>query len=262
MKLYTPNSIPTIRYDWPELGRSGPQWLKRDPHELPGIESRWPRTTLKLGIKASLVIWLRVRSRSTIFSVRHLALASIASPMARWMRADAWSLDSPLSRTISQSPAMAIYNAVPPPQQQQASAGNWTSTSAAGAVPPQPPTTTVPIDVEAWAATALASLSIDAGAARGTGTPLSIPLDDDSGSAPRRPPSAPRVARGGTPKLPTRIRKAAAAADEREEDSDGAAALGKGIRRPPSRRDSQRRREALLKGREGTRQRRRWENGT
>ena len=33
------------------------------------------------------------------------------------------------------------------------------------------------------------------------------------------------------------------------------------IRRPPSRRDSQRKREMLLKGKEGSRQRRRWENG-
>ena len=33
-------------------------------------------------------------------------------------------------------------------------------------------------------------------------------------------------------------------------------------RRPPSRRDSLKRREALLKGNEGSRQRRRWENGT
>ena len=57
--------------------------------------------------------------------------------------------------------------------------------------------------------------------ARGTGATLSIPLDSD-----------------GTPKLP--------ALKSRKE---------------PLKRDSQKRREALLKGKEGSRRRQRWENG-
>ncbi|KAK8080378.1 hypothetical protein PG997_008196 [Apiospora hydei] len=83
------------------------------------------------------------------------------------------------------------------------------------------------IDIEAWTVSALQSLAISPNA-RGTGAPLSIPLD-------------------GTTSRPSVT-------------IQDARATGEGIRRPPSRRDSMKRREALLKGKEGSRQRRRWEN--
>ncbi|KAK0620180.1 R3H-associated N-terminal domain-containing protein [Immersiella caudata] len=91
---------------------------------------------------------------------------------------------------------------------------------------------TATVDVEAWTTEALASLSISP-AARGTGAALSIALDNEH---------APRM----------KLRNVA---------FDGPS--GAGIippRRPPSRRDSMKKRDELLKGKEGSRQRRRWEN--
>jgi hypothetical protein len=82
------------------------------------------------------------------------------------------------------------------------------------------------IDIDAWTVQALESLSVSP-AARGIGAPLTIPLDDDY----IRSPVAQRAVRGPPP------------------------------RRTQPARDSLRRREALLKGKEGSRQRRRWENG-
>ncbi|KAI1340420.1 R3H-associated N-terminal domain-containing protein [Xylariaceae sp. FL0016] len=127
---------------------------------------------------------------------------------------------------------MAIYSAVPPPPElggaptsnqqphHQSHATSTTDPSAAG------------VDVEAWTLSALESLSVSP-VARGTGAPLSIPLD---GTAATKKPSVtiqdPRAKSSAVTPPP----------------------------RPPSRRDSQRRREALLKGKEGSRQRRRWEN--
>lgn len=135
---------------------------------------------------------------------------------------------------------MALYSAVPPPpeyttpssdpvqqqqQQQQAS-------SAGGLAPPSGAGTG--IDIDAWTISALQSLSVSP-VARGTGTPLAIPIDDDAYA---------------TNKTTVRIATTAAATPRDETP-----------RRPPSRRDSQKKREALLKGKEGSRQRRRWENG-
>jgi hypothetical protein len=77
------------------------------------------------------------------------------------------------------------------------------------------------VEVEAWTVSALQSLSVSP-SARGTGVTLSIPLDSDDKKA---------------------AYKSRAAAKE------------------PVRRDSQKRREALLKGKEGSRRRQRWENG-
>jgi len=94
---------------------------------------------------------------------------------------------------------------------------------------------TASIDVEAWTAQALASLKISPGAL-GTGNPLTIPLDDATTT--------------------TRMKLRSVVFDP--------AGTGIGItppRRPPSRRDSMKKREELLKGKEGSRQRRRWENG-
>lgn len=89
--------------------------------------------------------------------------------------------------------------------------------------PPQLPTATQTSDIEAWTVSALQSLSISS-TARGTGVTLSIPLDtscDDLEAT------------------PSKLKQ----------------------RREPLRRDSQKRREAMLKGKEGSRRRQRWENG-
>jgi hypothetical protein len=90
-----------------------------------------------------------------------------------------------------------------------------------------------PIDIEAWteqATAAMGSVTIAApGEVRGaTVVTLAIPLDDDDAIATR-------VGAGKEGSLHKR--------------------------KAPLRRDSMNRREALLKGREGSRQRRRWENG-
>ncbi|KAM4060461.1 uv-damaged dna-binding protein [Hirsutella rhossiliensis] len=115
---------------------------------------------------------------------------------------------------------MAIYNAVPPPEE-------LTSGQTPAA---QAPPTQGPFDVDAWTVSALQSLSVSP-VARGTGTPLAIPIDQHPSPKREKP----------TVTLP---------------DADG----HESPRRPPSRRDSQRRRESVLKGSEGSRQRRRWEN--
>ncbi|KAK6828195.1 hypothetical protein PG995_009891 [Apiospora arundinis] len=123
---------------------------------------------------------------------------------------------------------MAIYSAVPPPPEL---GGTATTTNASQQHPAAVAGTTSPggaIDIEAWTVSALQSLAISPDA-RGTGAPLSIPLD-------------------GT----TTSRRTVTIEDARLN--------GESIRRPPSRRDSMKRREALLKGKEGSRQRRRWEN--
>ncbi|KAJ4154094.1 hypothetical protein LMH87_010557 [Akanthomyces muscarius] len=91
------------------------------------------------------------------------------------------------------------------------------------------------IDIDAWTISALQSLSVSP-IARGTGTPLSIPIDEHV-----------------LPKTRT------VTADGRAVKFDTEEAVTP-PRRPPSRRDSMARREALLKGKEGSRQRRRWEN--
>ncbi len=97
-------------------------------------------------------------------------------------------------------------------------------TASAMQVPSSQPTQS--INIEAWTVSALESLSISP-SARGTGVSLSIPLD---------------------------------AAHEKEAARDPRAAAYK-ARKEPLRRDSQKRREALLKGKEGSRRRQRWENG-
>ncbi|KAF9872423.1 uv-damaged dna-binding protein [Colletotrichum karsti] len=133
---------------------------------------------------------------------------------------------------------MAIYGAVPPPEDFNAS----TTAAAAppAAQPTPPPQSQTPlaslnasqpegsaIDIEAWTISALESLSVSP-VARGTGTPLAINIDEQ-------------------------LKKATVTID-------APAVQQPPIRRPLSRRDSQKTREALLKGNEGTRQRRRWEN--
>lgn len=122
---------------------------------------------------------------------------------------------------------MVVYNAVPPPPEFTAQ-GNTNGDNNQGSVPA--PTI---VEIDAWTIAALQSMSISP-IARGVGSPLSIPIDQHAKKA----------------------------APGRAVAFSGATANDEGLpRRPPSRRDSQVRREALLKGKEGSRQRRRWENG-
>lgn len=119
---------------------------------------------------------------------------------------------------------MAIFNAVPPPPEYA------TSGTQLPASPIPANQSATGIDIDAWTVSALQSLSISP-VARGTGTPLTIPLDEE---AKKRNVTF---------------------------DKEGEKKPVETPRRPPSRRDSMKRREALLKGKEGSRQRRRWENG-
>src|SRR6266536_1521495 len=82
------------------------------------------------------------------------------------------------------------------------------------------------IDIESWTVSALQSLSVSP-SARGTGVTLSIPPDSSRHDAAR----------------------------------DTGAKTSYKPRKESIRRDSQKRRDALLKGKEGSRRRQRWENG-
>ncbi|KAI0864141.1 hypothetical protein F4860DRAFT_431270 [Xylaria cubensis] len=151
---------------------------------------------------------------------------------------------------------MAIFSAVPPPpefggvesnshddapfqqhqqhqHQHQHQQGELHDATVAASHPSSLPTNANGVDIEAWTVSALQSLSVSS-VARGTGTPFTIPLDETKVKKEKPPVTIydPRAQSGAiTPP-----------------------------RRPPSRRDSMKRREALLKGNEGSRQRRRWEN--
>lgn len=97
-----------------------------------------------------------------------------------------------------------------------------------------------PINIEAWTEQATQSLntislSSPAGV-RGTSVSLAIPLDEQAAA------------------------KRSAGAVEGQHGPDTSEALRS--RREPLRRDSLKRREALLKGKEGSRRRQRWENGS
>lgn len=130
---------------------------------------------------------------------------------------------------------MAIHPAVP---HERAPASNLTSR-----------------DISAWTEQAAASIqSLDLSdstvhvqslhasstAVRGTSTALSIPLDDPVTTTTTKPEASPRV------KI---------ADPSKELNTTGYR------RREPIRRDSLKRRESLLKGKEGSRRRQRWENG-
>lgn len=137
---------------------------------------------------------------------------------------------------------MAIFSAVPPPEAIDHEVPNTVSSP-----PPQSQTpvaahiaaqsaTAGSVDIEAWTVSALESLSVSP-VARGTGTPLAINLDEQ-------------------------VKKASTAAVTIATDKTTTTTVQQTpIRRPLSRRDSQKKREQLLKGNEGSRARRRWENG-
>lgn len=133
--------------------------------------------------------------------------------------------------------AIGKYSAVPNPA--EASSANTPAHAPAAAAPQSLPahihTASDALDIEAWTMHALQSLSVSPDSRGVGGQPLGIPLDNGHGRA-----------RGVTVAL------------------SEAQAAGAGIlpaRRPALRRDSMKRREALLKGKEGSRQRRRWDMG-
>lgn len=127
--------------------------------------------------------------------------------------------------------APGFYSAVPPPPNLDPNA----QTTTLPLRPAPQAESGTPIDIEAWTVSALASLRVSP-VARGTGRPLTISLDDDT----------------------RRIAKEA----RREAAASAAATGGVPPKKLPPARDSLRRREELRKGKEGSRQRRRWENGT
>jgi hypothetical protein len=91
------------------------------------------------------------------------------------------------------------------------------------------PTPSAPINIETWATEALSGLQISSPQAPSTGISLIIPIRD-----------APAAdINDASPPLSRQTRP----------------------RREPLRRDSLKRRDALLKGKEGSRRRQRWENG-
>ncbi|KAL2153628.1 hypothetical protein VTH82DRAFT_4783 [Thermothelomyces myriococcoides] len=116
---------------------------------------------------------------------------------------------------------------------------------------------TATVDIEAWTVAALESLSI-APVARGTGNTLSIPLDGDVLPGQHESTSHHGAGGGGDTSPGMKLRGVAFDSGHGSAVPYGAAITPP--RRPPSRRDSMRRRDALLKGKEGSRQRRRWEN--
>lgn len=134
--------------------------------------------------------------------------------------------------------AIGKYSAVPPPPEPSAHhhppPASATAPTAPQNIPSHSHSASGTIDIEAWTIHALQSLSVSPDS-RGTGgQPLAIPLDEH-----------------------TRARGVTIALNEEQ-------AAGAGIgpaRRMPLRRDSLKRREALLKGKEGSRQRRRWDMG-
>lgn len=124
--------------------------------------------------------------------------------------------------------AIGQYSAVPPPPESPAPSHEQAGASATAA-PQHAPSVSGTIDIEAWTVSALESLSVSPDA-RGTGgTPLVIPLYDHH--------ARPSAAAKGVPIGVSDARAVRAG------------------------RDSLRTREALLKGKEGSRRRRRWEMG-
>ncbi|KAI1168817.1 hypothetical protein F5B18DRAFT_646595 [Nemania serpens] len=149
---------------------------------------------------------------------------------------------------------MAIFSAVPPPPQLGGAESNYQShdntppdgshVTAATVGHQTPPSANANgIDIEAWTVSALQSLSISP-VARGTGSPLTIPLDESGDQKEKAKAKAKAKERPSVSIYDPRTRSSAVTPPPR----------------PLSRRDSLKRREALLKGNEGSRQRRRWEN--
>ncbi|EFE38724.1 conserved hypothetical protein [Trichophyton verrucosum HKI 0517] len=104
--------------------------------------------------------------------------------------------------------------------------------------------------ISSWSEQAIESLSLESSPIPyRNSAPLTIPLDDD-------------VPQPATP-TPVRLRRSVRVAEDTT-GTGAATAAGPSTyrRREPLRRDSLKRRESLLKGKEGSRRRQRWENGT
>lgn len=138
---------------------------------------------------------------------------------------------------------MAIYSAVPPPPalQSHSTAQSQNASQQPQQQQPPPPAASGALDIEAWTISALEALSVSPTATGTTGRPLGIPLDEHPTPGANAQPATARVT--------------IATADGIHPTADGITPP----RRPPSRRDSLRRRELLLKGKEGSRQRRRYD---
>ncbi|KAH8764415.1 hypothetical protein F5883DRAFT_109788 [Diaporthe sp. PMI_573] len=136
---------------------------------------------------------------------------------------------------------MAIYSSVPPPPGLQ-SQSTAQSQNASQQQQQQAPAASGPIAIEAWTISALEALSVSP--TGNTGRPFGIPLDEHTNA-----PRANRAAAG-------RVTIAGGDGTTAHLTTDGPIDPP---RRPPSRRDSLRRRELLLKGKEGSRQRRRYD---
>lgn len=135
------------------------------------------------------------------------------------------------------------------------------------AQPLTPKTPSKGINIEAWndeatsatvpLSTASVSAAVAAGPApiaKGTPLPLDIPLDAETEKSQTQQRREARL-------LKARI---IAKEDGHDSDDDGPAPTGYVRRKSggePRRRDSMKRREALLKGKEGSRRRQKWENG-
>lgn len=138
---------------------------------------------------------------------------------------------------------MAIYSAVPPPPGLQSQSNTQPqNASQQHQQQQQAPAASGLIDIEAWTISALEALSVSPAAAGTTGRPLGIPLDEHHTNGQPAAAAAGRVT---------------IAADGTTHATTDAPIIPP--RRPPSRRDSLRRRELLLKGKEGSRQRRRYD---
>ena len=104
--------------------------------------------------------------------------------------------------------------------------------------------------ISSWSEQAIESLSLESSPIPyRNSAPLTIPLDDDVPQSP-------------TP-TPVRLRRSVRVAEDTT-GTGAATTAGPSTyrRREPLRRDSLKRRESLLKGKEGSRRRQRWENGT
>ncbi|KAK3400036.1 R3H-associated N-terminal domain-containing protein [Sordaria brevicollis] len=162
-----------------------------------------------------------------------MAITKLAGPVGHHDSDDDYDYDEPSQhpQPVHQEPDIIAPQPVPVPVNQSTISN----------------VSTAAVDIEAWTVAALESLRI-ANNARGAGHPLAIPLDGPVHGEPA-------AAAGGPTDPAMKLRNVVF-----DDGDDVYAANVTPPRRPPSRRDSMKRREALLKGKEGSRQRRRWEN--
>lgn len=135
------------------------------------------------------------------------------------------------------------------------------------AMPPGPNSASQGINIEAWTEDAVASISLstatvsaamtirESSERRSTSVTIEIPLDAEAEKSQTQQKREIKELRA----------RLAAQHDASSSDPDDTLPSGYVRRRSggePRRRDSMKRREALLKGKEGSRRRQKWENGT